>query len=152
MDTKQLIQASAEVITIASFKAGDVYKRIETGPYAGGEPTLRFGIVQDVMNNGSDSAFTAIEFRADYTSGVTVETKVFDGNRPAALFSAVPAEVAQHVEEVRKSALDKERRAAQALDEARRAVELVTEVCERVAAAAVSTPDVVRGEVDSASA
>lgn len=143
MDTKQLIQASAEVVTITSFKAGDVYKRVES-TY---DPQLRYGIVQSVMNNGSDSAFSAIELRPDYSTGVVVETKVFDGGKPAALFAATAHEVAVHLDEVRKSVEQRRETAAKALVEAERAVALVAEVSDRVAREALTTPDVVRGEL-----
>jgi hypothetical protein len=145
VDTKQLIQASAEVITITSFKAGDVYKRVEQSGYA--DPSLRYGIVQSVMNNGSDSAFSAIELRPDYSAGVVVETKVFDGSKPAALFAAEPNEVAIHLDEVRKSVEQKRDAAAKALADAERAVELVADVRQRVAREALTAADVVRGEI-----
>lgn len=147
METKQLIQASAEVVTITSFKAGDVYKRIDTSGYA--DPTLRFGIVQSVMNNGSDSAFTALEMRADYNAGVTVETKVFDGSKPAALFAAEPAELSTHLEEIRKSVEAKQATARRALEDADRTAALFAEIVGRITSAELTTPDVIRGELAS---
>ena len=96
MDTRQLIEASAEVITITRLQAGDVYKRIEEGGY--GSP-LRFGIVQSVMNNGTESAFTALEFTPGYNT-VSSEIKVFAAGKPIALFAAAPVEVEEHCNQV----------------------------------------------------
>ena len=96
MDTRQLIEASAEIITITRLQAGDVYKRIEEGGY--GSP-LRFGIVQSVMNNGAESAFTALEFTPNYGS-VNAEIKVFSAGKPIAIFAAMPAEVQEHCNQV----------------------------------------------------
>ena len=98
METTQIIRASAEVVTISSFRPGDVYKRVEND-YTG-NAGLRFGIVQDVMNNGTDAAFTALEYRSDYSSGYTAELKVYDGSKPAALFAATPEEINVHIGEL----------------------------------------------------
>ena len=100
MDTRQLIEASAEIITITRLQAGDVYKRIEEGGY--GSP-LRFGIVQSVMNNGAESAFTALEFTPNYGS-VNAEIKVFSAGKPIAIFAAMPAEVQEHCNQVLQAA------------------------------------------------
>lgn len=97
MDTRQLIEASATVITITSLKRGDVYKRIEDTPDygAGSGPSLRFGVVTDVLNNGEDSAFTAVELTPTY-NGVESRLRVFTAGKPAALFAATPEEFEQH--------------------------------------------------------
>ena len=93
MQVQQIVQASAEVITIARLSPGDVYKRVETD-YSG-NATLRYGIVQSVMNNGSDAAVSAVEFKPEY-GGVTVTEKIITAGSEAALFPATPVEVEAH--------------------------------------------------------
>lgn len=104
MQVQQMIRASADILTITTLSPGNVYKRIEQpGAYAGGEPVLRFGVVQSVMNNGEDSAVTALEFTADY-SGVAAALKVFDGGKPVAIFPATPDEITQHLADLTERA------------------------------------------------
>lgn len=104
MQVQQMIRSSADILTITTLSPGNVYKRIEQGSsYAGGEPVLRFGVVQSVMNNGEDSAVTALEFTADYT-GVAASMKVFDGGKPVAIFPATPDEITQHLTELTERA------------------------------------------------
>lgn len=115
MQTTQIVQASAEVVTIARLTPGDVYKRVETD-YAG-QATLRFGIVESVMNNGTDSAVSAVEFKPEY-SGVTVASKVIAAGADIAIYPATPAEVENHLEEVRKALQTAVESAQRALTEA----------------------------------
>lgn len=93
MDTRTLIEASAEVVTITRLKAGDVYKRLDTGAYAASN--LVFGVVQTAMNNGTDSAITAIEIVPGYQTA-TVANKVFASGTNVALFAATPEEYEAH--------------------------------------------------------
>lgn len=101
METSQIVRNSAEVLTITKLSPGDVYKRIEATSY---DTSLRFGVVQDVMNNGEDSAVTAIEYAANYNS-VSTTLKVFDGSQPAAIYPATPDEIAAHFDELEKAAV-----------------------------------------------
>lgn len=106
METSTLIQASADVVRIVTLRTGDVYKRLlHKTPYGRDleEPTLRFGVVTDVINNGSDAAITALEFDTGY-SGVAPEIKVFRGGSDVAPFAATPAEVTAALSEVAKFA------------------------------------------------
>lgn len=88
MDTRSIIEASATVITITRLKAGDVYKRLEPTS----EPPLVFGIVQDVLHNGTDAAITAIEITSGY-QGVSARLRVFEMAKDLALFAATPSEL-----------------------------------------------------------
>lgn len=97
MQVRQIIQSSADVLTITRLSPGDVYKRVAENGY-NAEPTLRFGVVQSVMNNGEDSAITAVEWESDYSAGAKATVKVFDGMKPAALYPATPDEVATHID------------------------------------------------------
>jgi hypothetical protein len=145
MDTTQLVRASAEVVTITSLKAGDVYKRIET--LYTGEANLRFGVVQSVMNNGTESAFTALEVRPDFV-GVAVESKVYDGSKPIALFAATPDEVGVVVSEAREAIARKVAAAEKALTEARNEADRIGDLIDRVNHSALTAPTVA-GEIAS---
>jgi hypothetical protein len=122
MDTSQIVRSSAEVVSIVRLHPGDVYKRVESG-YSG-DASLRFGVVQDTMNNGTDAAVTAIEWKAEYAAVVT-EIKVFDGSSPAAIFPATPDEIESFL-------IDLEKSAQQAVENAERAGENATKQMRRV--------------------
>lgn len=144
MHTQQLIKASAEVVTITRFAVGDVYKRVESSDFAGA--ALRFGVVTDLMNNGDDCALVAVEYRPEY-QGIVAEQKVWDGTKPAALYAATPAEVAQHVGELRERADQKVRETEEALVKAREARDRVARLEDAVRHGNLSAPQVVVGEL-----
>ena len=114
MQTQQIIRGAAEVLTITRLAVNDTYKRVEESAYSGG-PTLRYGVVTDVMDNGADAAVVAVEFRpADFGSGVQIERKVITGSAPLAIYPATPEEVREHMDGV----LDAARRAQDTAREA----------------------------------
>lgn len=85
MQINQIVRpAAAEVITITTLRPGDVYKRLQKESY--GERWFIFlGIVQTVLNNGDDCAFTAFE-----VNSLTNEVKhvVYGTGADLALFPA----------------------------------------------------------------
>lgn len=104
MQISTLIEASAEVTRIVTLKPGDVYKRLpDQGTYDTNKEKLRFGVIQSVLNNGTDTAITAIEFVADYRS-ISPEVKTFRGNGDLAVWAATPAEITIHLGEVLEAA------------------------------------------------
>lgn len=150
MQTQQIIEASATVITITQLRKGDVYKRIDTSGASYGSP-LRFGVVQDVMNNGSESAFTALELTPTYAA-VNAELKVWRGNQDIAIFAATPEEFLEHTTQLRKAAQQKVDAAEKALNEAHQtalAVEVSMKFVEdgRLTAPAVTTREIMGDEV-----
>lgn len=146
MQVQQIIQASADVITITSLRPGDVYKRVGESGYQG-EPTLRFGVVQSVMNNGTDAAVVALEYERDYSTGVTVAMKVFNGGKPAALFPATPAEVTAHLDDLQQAAERKVTEAAAALAKAQEAAAVVADVRSQVGA--LTAPATAAGVIEA---
>jgi len=98
MEIKTLIEASADVVRIVKLAEGSVYKRINESNY-NGRSNLILGVVQTVMNNGNDGAFTAIEFSAD---GYTPKAELIAHRNTAdlAIFAATPEEVTAHVGEL----------------------------------------------------
>jgi hypothetical protein len=101
VQTTNLVQASADVVRITTLTAGDVYKRFDTPSYGG--PDLLFGVVQDVLNNGTTVVITAVEYSNQGVS-VVAKMKVFGPGTDLALFAATPAEVGAHLGEVLKAA------------------------------------------------
>lgn len=104
MQVQQIIRNSADVLTITRLSPGDVYKRIVDSTYGDSTAVLRFGVVQDVMNNGDDAAVTALEYVSSYNGVATAELKVFTGTKPVAIFPATPEEVAAHMTDLRTAA------------------------------------------------
>lgn len=143
MQVQQMIRNSAEVLTITTLSPGNVYKRVEETSYTSG-PVLRYGVVQSVMNNGEDSAVTALEYAADY-NGTTAQVRVFTGSVPVAIFPATPEEVTQHLEELRSSA---QKALARAEDEVT-AKKASLDAVERMAATVgeLTAPDTITAEL-----
>jgi len=134
-----IIKDSAEVQRITRLAEGDVYKRVEK-TYAGAE--LKFGVVQSIMGNGSDGAFTALEFTAAYGTTVTVDLRIFATTMTddLVLFPAAPEEVAVHLQEVIKTAQQQVKDAEQAAQRKRLVLDQVYRVEDLVGHGRVQTP------------
>lgn len=85
MKINQVIQTSADIITVLTVKRGDIYKRLDTPSY--GSPKLLFGVVTDVLANGETSVVTAVEVTATYAD-VEISEKVFAGDNDVQLYPA----------------------------------------------------------------
>lgn len=83
MQTKSIVQASANVIRIVNLKKGDVYKRIEDSSY--GNANIHYGVVVDLFNDGSKTFVEALEYTKSY-SDVNAEIKVFGGDKDISIF------------------------------------------------------------------
>lgn len=109
--TSTFVQTSANVVRVTELKPNDVYKRLVKG--YGDDYKMHIGVVTDVLNNGDDTAITAIEFEPErYSGGKPVESKVFGATNDLALFSTTPEEVALFLDRVRER-LDAETRTKQ---------------------------------------
>lgn len=117
MNTSTLVQASADVITIVTLRKGDVYKRLTNG-YGGSNYDLSIGIVQDVMNNGTEAVVTALEFGYTYGTAV-VKLETFGNGSDLKLFPADPEEVRAHLSDVQDAAARALKAAEDALAKAR---------------------------------
>jgi hypothetical protein len=92
---------------ITSLRKGDVYKRLNESSY-NADDQLVFGVVTDVLNNGDQSAISAIEFAPLYAS-VEQKLRVFAGGKDIALFPAEPKEVETYLKDaVERSAAEVE--------------------------------------------
>jgi len=124
METASIVQASANVIRITKLKQGDVYKRLIEQNYGVDKYKMVFGIVQDVMFNGTDGAITAIEFDYSWTS-MGVSLKTFGTGADLQLFAATPEEVRAQYETLVKLSRQKRDEAIAKLAEASAVVEQV---------------------------
>lgn len=140
MQTQQIVRGSAEVLTITRLAVNDVYKRVVETSYST-EPTLRYGVVTDVMDNGPDAAVVALEFRpADYSGGVQIETKIITGSQQIAIFPATPDEVGEHMAKILEAAHAAESTASDALDKATAMVAKVLRTSERLGQNLLTAP------------
>jgi hypothetical protein len=147
MQVQQIIQASADVLTITRLSPGDVYKRVVDSGYGDNTAVLRFGVVQDVMNNGSDAAVTALEYVSSYGGVAAAELKVFTGSKPVAIFPATPEEVASHMTDL-TTAADKALTAAEdAVTKARDTRAAVYRLAEQVGT--LSAPQTTANVIDA---
>lgn len=124
MRTTQLVQASANVVTITTLTAGDVYKRLGDKDYQQ-QHTLHYGVVLDVMHNGEDAVIVALEFPTTWTGAVEPKVQTFGTDTNLRLFEAQPDEVQQHFGELRAAS-------AKAVQKARDELEKQESVQQRV--------------------
>lgn len=89
MQTKILISANAEVVTVHTLKPHDVYRRLEASTYKADQ--VLYGVVTDVANNGTDAFISALEFDPTEYQG-EVNVKTFGTSADLALFSCLPDE------------------------------------------------------------
>jgi hypothetical protein len=142
MRTEHLIQPSAEVITITSLKKGDVYKRLEKD--YGNTYSLRLGIVEDVMHNGNDCAFTAIEYEPNYNS-VSTRSKVFGTESEVRLFAATPSEIAVHFDDVVRTAERGVEARERELADAQTTLQSVQDALHRIQQGTLTAPETNQG-------
>lgn len=103
MQTKNLVQTSANVIRIVNLKVGDIYKRYEDSSYSSG---LYYGLVKDIKNNGEQTFIEAIEYKKSYSS-ISADLKIYSGEKDLAIFPATLDEIQEEFSSV-VSSLEKE--------------------------------------------
>lgn len=89
MQTKNLIQTSANVIRITNLKIGDLYKRYSDSAY---DNSIYYGIVKAINNNGENTFLEAVEYNKSYSS-ITADFKVFSGDKDLSIFPATLDEI-----------------------------------------------------------
>ena len=94
MQTKQIIQQSANVIRIIKLSKGDIYKRYDTNSYS---DKILFGVVQDVKNDGENTFIEAVEYKYSY-SELEADIKVFSGDSDVSIFPATLDEIKEKFE------------------------------------------------------
>lgn len=119
MQTKNLIQASANVVKITNLVKGNVVKLIEKD-YSSLE--TYYGIVTDMFNDGEKTFIQICRYKKSYGS-ITAEIKIYEGQSELNIFPAEVEEVEQYFEDAvvqieksiaeKKEELDKKERALQ---------------------------------------
>lgn len=115
MNTVNLVQASAEIIQITKLRKGDVYKRLDESAYS--DSKLKYGVVYDVMFNGSDAVIQAIEYTKSYDS-ISTKLEVFATDKDLKLFNCTPEELHEHLGDMVGAAERKLEKAQKELAEA----------------------------------
>ena len=99
MQTKQVVQASANVVRITNVSAGDVYKRFEQTSYS---DYTYYGIIRCVHNDGENTVIEALEFKKEY-SNLQFSNKIFTNKtEDLAMFPATPEELNMEMDGIRK--------------------------------------------------
>lgn len=80
METKQIVQASANVIRITKLTKGDIYKRFD-------DNYSYLGIVQNIYNDGNNAIIESTEYR-NYYGDLKVEPQVLRGDKDYVIFPA----------------------------------------------------------------
>lgn len=80
MQTKQIIQTSANVIRITTITKGNVYKRFD-------DNYSWFGVVKGVFNDGINTIVEATEYRSGW-SGIEVKEQIIKGDKDYVIFPA----------------------------------------------------------------
>lgn len=93
MQTKQIIQASANVIRITRLSRGNIYKRFDDSDY------VYYGVVTDVLNDGHNTMITATEYKKSWSS-IDVSQKVIKGEKDYVLFPATLEEIQSEFQSV----------------------------------------------------
>lgn len=88
MQTKNIVQTSANVIRITSIAAGNVYKRFDDS-YS---KDIFIGVVKAVHNDGERTFIEATEYKTAY-HGVDVSQKIITDKEDAHLFPSSPEEL-----------------------------------------------------------
>lgn len=143
MRTQQLVRTTATVVRIMELEPGNVYKRLIKKSYVteGTSPyEIKLGVVQSVLNNGEETALTALEFEVSYGS-IKPEIRAFGEDSDLQIFEATPAEVETYFEDLRAEAdrmVNSADAALRKAEQTQRAVEVATQT-------ALSAPKTARG-------
>ena len=89
MQTKSLIQSSANVIRVINLKAGDIYKRYSDSSY---DTSCFYGIVKRINNNGEKTFIESIEYKKSYNS-ISADFKVWGGDKEVDIFPTTLDEI-----------------------------------------------------------
>ncbi len=92
METKNIIQASANVIKLVNLKKGDVFKSIKVDTYDSG---ISFNIVTELYNDGENTFIEVVQYEKSYED-VKSSLKVFKGTDDLSIFPATVKEVGEY--------------------------------------------------------
>ena len=111
MQTKNLIQASSNVIKITRLVKGDVVKMIDDQSYS--SPEVFFGVVTDLFNSGEKSFVQIMRYQKSYNT-VNCEIKTYSGDKDLNIFPATVEEITDHladcIAKIKKDVIDDEKK------------------------------------------
>ena len=100
MQTKNIIQSSANVIRLVNLKKGDVFKKIKSdSSYNSG---ISYNVVVDLFNDGETTSFEVLEYTKSY-SDVEAKIKIYSGTDDISIFPATIEEVSEYFDKAIKS-------------------------------------------------
>lgn len=91
MQTKSIVQTSANVIRITNLGIGDLYKRFDDSSYS---RSTYYGIVRNIYNDGEKTYVEATEYKYSY-GDISAELYVIRGDLDVSIFPA-------NIEEIEK--------------------------------------------------
>lgn len=89
MQTKQIVQSSANVIRITNLSVGDLYKRFDDSTYS---KSTYFGIVKGIYNDGEKTYVESVEYEASY-GDIEAQNYVIRGDDDVSIFPATVEEL-----------------------------------------------------------
>lgn len=89
MQTKNIVQASANVIRITNLQTGDLYKRFDDSQYS---RDVKFGFVRNVYNDGEKTYIEAVEYKKSYRD-IEANIYIIRGDNDVSIFPATIGEV-----------------------------------------------------------
>lgn len=108
MNTKQIIQSSANVIRISKLSKGSIYKRFESNY----DDRAYYGVVNSIYNDGNNTVIEATEYKYSWKS-LEANIKIMTGEKDYILFPTTLEELQNQfncvVEEKEKEIKDKEK-------------------------------------------
>jgi len=134
MQTKQIIQASANVIRITKLSKGNIYKRFDDSDYT------YYGIVTDVLNDGINAIITSTEYRKSWSS-MDVSQKVIKGEKDYVLFPATLEEIESEFQSVIDSKERDIENSKKSIKEAEKVIEVTKKLISGEMQKELSTPE-----------
>lgn len=118
MNTKQAIQASANVIRITSVSAGDVYKRFDESY----DDRIYYGVVKNVHNDGENAVIESVEYCQKYND-LDVTLKVIKGDKDYIIFPSTPEELNLELDGARNKKVREVEEAEKTISKAKKIIE-----------------------------
>lgn len=138
MQVKSMIATDAQVVRITNVSSGDIYKRMHKPSY--GEPSLVFGYITDVLNDGENAVLVAVEFQpGPWGSSTEPVVRTFANDTDVAIFPASEDEWRTGLGE----AIDKQSRLIETVERDLAAKRAVLDALSRAAEEGVRVPEVV---------
>jgi len=123
MQTKQAIQASANVVRITSISAGDLYKRFDESY----DDRVYYGIVKKVHNDGEKTVIEAVEYRYSWNS-LEVDYKIIRGEKDFTIFPATQEEFNLELGKAKKKKIQEIKESEEKIEENKKVLEEISKM------------------------